>query len=59
MALVYELCPRMVILDGGQIAADGPTSALMADRDRLEAHGLEQPLIVNLAQLDLMPKIIP
>jgi cobalt/nickel transport system ATP-binding protein len=50
MALVYELCPRMVILDGGQIAADGPTSTLMADRERLEAHGLEQPLILNLAQ---------
>jgi cobalt/nickel transport system ATP-binding protein len=47
MALVYELCPRMVILDGGQIAADGPTAALMADPDRLEAHGLEQPLIAK------------
>lgn len=47
MALVYELCPRMVILDGGRIAADGSTAALMADQARLEDHGLEQPLIAK------------
>ncbi len=50
MALVYELCPRMVILDGGRVVADGPTEVLMADRARLEAHGLEQPLVATLPQ---------
>ncbi len=43
MRLVCDLCPRMVILDGGRIVADGPTSQLMADPALLESHGLEVP----------------
>jgi hypothetical protein len=30
-----------VVLDGGQVVADGPTADLMARSDFLEAHGLE------------------
>jgi cobalt transport protein ATP-binding subunit len=41
MRLVRELCPRMVILDGGAIVADGPTEALIQDTALLERHGLE------------------
>jgi cobalt/nickel transport system ATP-binding protein len=33
----------MVIMDEGQIVADGPTSQLLADENLLEAHGLETP----------------
>lgn len=43
MRLVRELCPRTIILDGGHIVADGPTAVLLADRELLEAHGLEMP----------------
>jgi cobalt transport protein ATP-binding subunit len=43
MLLVRELFPRMVIMDGGRIVADGPTSRLLDDADLLEAHGLERP----------------
>ncbi|MBU0495907.1 MAG: energy-coupling factor ABC transporter ATP-binding protein [Chloroflexi bacterium] len=43
MRLVKELCSRMVILDRGQVMADGPTIDLMADEALLLAHGLEAP----------------
>jgi len=43
MALVAELFPRMVIMDEGLIVADGATGDLLAQRDLLEAHGLESP----------------
>jgi len=43
LRMVQELFPRMVIMDEGQIVADGPTSKLMEDEALLEAHGLEKP----------------
>ena len=43
MLMVRELFPRMVILDKGEIAADGPTADLLADIPLLETHGLEMP----------------
>jgi energy-coupling factor transporter ATP-binding protein EcfA2 len=43
MRFVEELFPRMVILDGGKLIADGPTSDLMQDAQLLAAHGLERP----------------
>jgi cobalt/nickel transport system ATP-binding protein len=43
MLMVRELFPRMVIMDEGQIVADGPTEDLMDDVELLEAHGLERP----------------
>ncbi len=41
LAMVRELLPRMVIMDDGRIAADGPTPELLANETLLEAHGLE------------------
>ncbi len=32
---------RLLILDGGRIAADGPTEALLGDEELLERHGLK------------------
>lgn len=43
MWLVAELFPRMVVMDDGLVAADGPTVDLLAQREFLEAHGLESP----------------
>ncbi len=43
MRLVAEVFPRTVIIDDGRVAADGPTSAILADDALLEAHGLERP----------------
>ena len=41
MRLVAEVFSRTVILDEGQVVADGPTVELLADENLLEAHGLE------------------
>jgi cobalt transport protein ATP-binding subunit len=43
MRLVAEVFPRTVVMDGGAIVADGPTSEILADEPLLEAHGLEAP----------------
>jgi cobalt/nickel transport system ATP-binding protein len=43
MLMVLELFPRMVIMDEGQIVADGQTGTLMQDEVLLEKHGLESP----------------
>ena len=43
MLMVRELFPRVVIMDEGQIVADGQTRELLDDAVLLEAHGLEMP----------------
>lgn len=43
MALVQELFPRMIIMDEGQVVADGQSAVLLSDERLLEAHGLERP----------------
>ena len=41
--MVLETCPRTIVLDGGRVAADGPTGELLANVELMEAHGLEVP----------------
>lgn len=43
LLLVRELFPRMIIMDHGQIVADGPTGEILNNGELLEAHGLEKP----------------
>jgi len=41
--MILALCPRVVILREGRVAADGPSSTLLADSELMEACGLEVP----------------
>jgi cobalt/nickel transport system ATP-binding protein len=43
MRMVAELFHRTVVMDGGEIVADGSTDEILADEDLLKAHGLEKP----------------
>jgi len=47
LELVVELCPRVILLDAGQIIADGPTRQLLNDEPLMLAHGLERPHILQ------------
>ena len=40
LGMVAQLCERVVILNDGQIRADGPAGEVLGDRDLLAAHGL-------------------
>jgi cobalt/nickel transport system ATP-binding protein len=43
MKLVQELFPRTVVMDDGQIAADGKTGEILENERLLTEHGLEKP----------------
>ena len=47
LELAVELCARTIILDHGQIVADGRTVELLADEPLMLAHGLERPHILH------------
>jgi cobalt/nickel transport system ATP-binding protein len=42
-----ELCPRTIVLDRGQVVADGPTREVLADEGFMRAHRLELPAGFN------------
>lgn len=48
LEMVLEVCGRVILLDGGRVVADGPTREVFTDADRLEQHGLEQPLSLRI-----------
>jgi cobalt/nickel transport system ATP-binding protein len=43
LGLAIELCPRTILMADGAVAADDRSTALFADAQQLERHGLEQP----------------
>ncbi len=47
LELVVELCPRVIVIDGGRVVADGPTMTLLNDEELMLAHGLERPHILR------------
>jgi cobalt/nickel transport system ATP-binding protein len=47
LEFVVEICPRTIVLDGGQIVADGPTLQLLDNEPLMLAHGLERPHILR------------
>jgi cobalt/nickel transport system ATP-binding protein len=48
--LILDVCGRTVLIDGGQVVADGPSREILYDRQLLESHGLELPLAVAAKQ---------
>lgn len=46
MNLVASICRRAVILDRGEVIADGAMQELLVDEPLLEAHGLEKPHVL-------------
>jgi cobalt/nickel transport system ATP-binding protein len=51
LPLAAELCERAVILAHGEIVADGPTDAVLADAERLARHDLELPAGFDLTRV--------
>jgi cobalt transport protein ATP-binding subunit len=47
LELVVELCDRTLVLDAGELVADGPPRELLADEALMLAHGLERPHILK------------
>jgi cobalt/nickel transport system ATP-binding protein len=43
LEMVLEVCSRVLLLDAGNLVADGPPRAILADAALMEAHGLEVP----------------
>ena len=43
LEMILDLCPRVVVLDQGLVAADGSSLKLLANPSLVEAHGLEVP----------------
>jgi cobalt/nickel transport system ATP-binding protein len=47
LELVVELCSRVVVLDRGEVVAEGPTIEVLNDEQRMLALGLERPHILR------------
>jgi cobalt/nickel transport system ATP-binding protein len=43
LPFALQLCPRSIVLDDGEVVADGPTRELLADEELLRRHRLELP----------------
>jgi len=41
--LVLDLCPRVLVLDGGKLVADGLAKEILANSELMARHGLEVP----------------
>lgn len=50
LELVLELCERTILLDAGQVVADGNAAEILGDPALMEAHGLEVPLSLKLGR---------
>ena len=43
LEMVVELCPRVILLDRGQVMADGATADILGREELMLEHGLEKP----------------
>ncbi len=46
--LVAELCHRVIVVDEGQVCADGPMASVLGDEKLMDQHGLEVPLRIRI-----------
>ena len=42
--MIWDTCPRTILLSDGEIVCDGATEEILCDRELLESNGLELPL---------------
>jgi len=49
--LLYELCGRVLVLDGGRVAADGSAEDILGDEALMRAHRLEVPPVIALDRI--------
>lgn len=42
--MIWDTCQRVILLDGGEIMADGPKETILRDKKLLEQHHMELPL---------------
>jgi len=47
MDSVFELCDRVLLLDSGELVADGEARAILGDMCLMESHGLEVPSMLR------------
>jgi cobalt/nickel transport system ATP-binding protein len=47
LEMVVELCTRVLVLDGGAVAVEGPTAPLLSDEPLMLKHKLERPHILR------------
>lgn len=52
LEMVWELCERTIIMNGGRVIADGYTKEIFNNKALLEENGLEQPYQVILARYE-------
>jgi energy-coupling factor transporter ATP-binding protein EcfA2 len=50
LEMALELCNRTILLDNGQVVANGLTRNILGDPTLLEAHGLEMPLSLKIGR---------
>lgn len=50
IGIVAEYVPRTVMMAGGAVVADGPTSTVLTDRAALEAAAVRPPQVTRMAQ---------
>jgi cobalt/nickel transport system ATP-binding protein len=43
LEFILEVCERVLLIDGGEVIADGNPTEIMSDVGLMEAHGLEVP----------------
>jgi cobalt/nickel transport system ATP-binding protein len=55
LEMIRQTCDRVVLLDNGKLAADGPTDSILGRAELMAAHGLEVPFSLGGQESGKMP----